>query len=146
MGARGPGGGVVSLCDLSAFEFLTLGGNATAWRLFSDDVRQFVVEDLRNRGMLIDTLQEYAAANLNAVAAAQRLFLHVNTVYYRLGRIAEKTRLDMHRFHDVQELLIAVRLAQQSADSGKQRRLVRRASHSVSSRRRPQETVPESPA
>ena len=117
MGARGPGGGVVSLCDLSAFEFLTLGGNATAWRLFSDDVRQFVVEDLRNRGMLIDTLQEYAAANLNAVAAAQRLFLHVNTVYYRLGRIAEKTRLDMHRFHDVQELLIAVRLAQQSAAS-----------------------------
>lgn len=118
-GARGPGGGVVSLCDLSAFEFLTLGGNATAWRLFSDDVRRFVVEDLTNRGMLIRTLQEYAVADLNAVGAAQRLFLHVNTVYYRLGRIAEKTGLDLHRFHDVLELLIAVRLAQQSADRGK---------------------------
>jgi sugar diacid utilization regulator len=47
---------------------------------------------------------------MNARVAAERLFIHVNTAYQRLDRIAERTGLDMRRFADVQELLAAVRL------------------------------------
>jgi DNA-binding PucR family transcriptional regulator len=59
---------------------------------------------------LIATLMEYAGCDLNAKAAARRLHPHVNTAYYRLDRIAERTGCDLRSFADVQELLIAVRL------------------------------------
>src|SRR6266536_537681 len=61
-------------------------------------------------GALIATLVEYAACDLNARTAAKRLHLHVNTAYYRLERIAERTGCDLRRLADVVELLIAVRL------------------------------------
>jgi DNA-binding PucR family transcriptional regulator len=47
---------------------------------------------------------------MNAKTAAERLHLHVNTIYYRLERIAERTGCDLRRLADVMELLIAVRL------------------------------------
>jgi len=73
-------------------------------------VRRFVEEDTAAGGALITTLVEFAASDLNAVAAAERLHMHVNTAYYRLDRIAERTGCDVRRLADVMELLIAVRL------------------------------------
>ena len=105
-------GGVLSLSELSAFDYLTLRGDATARRLVSPAVRRFVEEDAATGGALITTLLEYAAADLNVKVAAERLHVHVNTAHHRLSRIAEKTGCDVRRLADVQELLIAVRLAQ----------------------------------
>jgi sugar diacid utilization regulator len=53
---------------------------------------------------------EFAASDLNAKTAAEGLHLHVNTAYYRLERIAERTGCDLRRLADVMELLIAIRL------------------------------------
>lgn len=66
---------------------------------------------MANAGTLTSTLQAYAAANLNAKVAAQRLYIHVNTAHHRLARIEERTGRDLRNLADVQELLIAVRLA-----------------------------------
>jgi DNA-binding PucR family transcriptional regulator len=104
-------GGVLSLPDLSAFEFLTLRDDAVARRLIAPEIERFVAEDRDHGGQLIDTLLAYAEADLNAKAAAERLLIHVNTAHYRLGRIAEKTGCDLRRLPDVIDLLIAVRLA-----------------------------------
>jgi DNA-binding PucR family transcriptional regulator len=112
----GPHGGVFSLSDLTAFDYLTLGGGQTARRLIPPGVRRFVDEDLAEDGQLIATVLEYAAADLNAKAAAERLFIHTNTIHYRLGRIAEKTGCDMRRLSDVLDLLIAIKLAQPTAE------------------------------
>jgi hypothetical protein len=106
----GPEGGVLALPELSAFEYLTLRSDATARRLVSPRVRQFVEEDLAGDGVLTSTLLAYAAANLNAKVAAQRLYIHVNTAHHRLSRIEEKTGCDLRDLADVQDLLIAVRL------------------------------------
>jgi DNA-binding PucR family transcriptional regulator len=57
------------------------------------------------------TLIAYADANLNAKVASQRLYIHVNTAHNRLARIEEKTGCDLRDLADVQELLIAIRLA-----------------------------------
>jgi sugar diacid utilization regulator len=73
-------------------------------------VRRFVVEDATAGGALIATLAAYAEADLNAKVAAERLHLHVNTAYYRLERIADRTGYDLRRLADVVELLIAIRL------------------------------------
>jgi hypothetical protein len=104
-------GGVLSLPDLSAFEYLTLRGDDVARRLIAPEIEQFVAEDREHGGQLIDTLLAYAEADLNAKAAAERLLIHVNTAHYRLGRIAEKTGCDLRRLPDVIDLLIAIRLA-----------------------------------
>jgi PucR C-terminal helix-turn-helix domain/GGDEF-like domain len=104
-------GGVLSLPDLSAFEYLTLRGDDVARRLIAPEIERFVAEDRAHGGQLIETLLAYADADLNAKAAAEKLLIHVNTAHYRLGRIAEKTGCDLRRLPDVIDLLIAIRLA-----------------------------------
>jgi hypothetical protein len=102
--------GVLALPLLSSLDYLVLREDETARRLIRPQVRQFVADDLAAGGTLITTLVEFAACDLNAKTAAERLHLHVNTAYYRLERIAERTGCDLRRLADVMELLIAVRL------------------------------------
>jgi sugar diacid utilization regulator len=106
-----PVGGVMALADLSAFDYLTLRGDATARRLVAPAIKRFVEEDAAGGGALTATLLAYAEANLNTKVAAERLFIHVNTAHHRLSRIEEKTGCDLRDLADVQELLIAVKLA-----------------------------------
>ena len=102
--------GVLALPMLSAFDYLVLSQGQTAQRLIRPEVARFVTEDAAAGGALIATLAEYAACDLNAKTTAQRLHLHVNTAYYRLERIAERTGCDLRSLSDVVELLIAIRL------------------------------------
>lgn len=109
---RVAGGGVLSLPDLSAFEYLTLRNDDAARRLIAPEIESFVAEDRAHGGHLIDTLLAYADADLNAKAAAEALLIHPNTAHYRLARIAERTGSDLRRLPDVIDLLIAIRLTQ----------------------------------
>ena len=109
-GGLGGSPGVLALPLLTSLDYLVLREDETARRLIRPQVRQFVAEDLAAGGTLIATLVEFAACDLNAKTAAERLHLHVNTAYYRLERIAERTGCDLRRLADVMELLIAVRL------------------------------------
>ena len=106
----GGGPGVLALPALSSFDYLVLRDDTTARLLIRPEVARFVTEDRAAGGALIATLLEFAACDLNAKTAADRLHLHVNTAYYRLDRIAERTGCDLRRLADVMELLIAVRL------------------------------------
>lgn len=106
----GSGGGVLALPLLTSFDYLVLRDDETARRLIRPQVARFVADDAAAGGTLIATLTEYAACDLNAKTAARRLHLHVNTAYYRLERIAERTGCDLRRLADVVELLIAIRL------------------------------------
>ena len=101
---------MLALSTLSSFDYLVLREDETARRLIRPQVRQFVADDLAAGGTLITTLVEFAACDMNAKIAAERLHLHVNTAYYRLERIAGRTGCDLRRLADVMELLIAVRL------------------------------------
>ena len=103
-------GGVLSLADLTPFEYLTLREDAVARRMIDPRIERFVAEDRARGGSLIRTLVAYADADLNAKAAAEALLIHVNTAHHRLGRIADRTGRDLRRLSDVIDLLIAVRL------------------------------------
>jgi PucR C-terminal helix-turn-helix domain len=104
-------GGVLALPMLRAFEALTMFGHETARRLVSPEIRSFVEEDVEGGGLLTTTLLEYVAADLNATVAAESLYVHVNTVRYRLKKIAERTGCDLRRLSEVLDLLIAVQIA-----------------------------------
>ncbi|MGH3086159.1 MAG: helix-turn-helix domain-containing protein [Rubrobacteraceae bacterium] len=51
--------------------------------------------DLEHGSDLVHTLRVFFAANANASEAADRLFLHRNSLRYRLERIEELTGLDL---------------------------------------------------
>jgi PucR C-terminal helix-turn-helix domain/GGDEF-like domain len=105
------GGGVLSLAEMTPFEFLTLRSSHVARRLTDPAIAAFVREDRERGGMLIDTLEAYVAADLNVKAAAEALVIHVNTAHHRLARIEERTGRNLRRVMDVIDLLIAIRLA-----------------------------------
>lgn len=104
------GPGLVALGGMSALDYLTLNPDATATRLLAPAVRQFVADDLGSGGALLQTLHAYVAAALNARVTADDLHLHVNTVHYRLGRIAERTGCELRSIPDLIEILIAERM------------------------------------
>ena len=69
---------------------------------FSEDLVPFrglvepLVEHDRRRGSdLVKTLKTYFAAGANASEAADRLFLHRNSMAYRLERVGKLTGLDL---------------------------------------------------
>lgn len=112
----GPDGGVLALPALSAFDYLVSFRDATAQRLVSPKIQQFVQDDLEHGGVLTSTLLAYVDSNLNVKAMSQRLYIHANTAHYRINRIAEQTGLDLRKLDDVLELLVAIRLARPRGD------------------------------
>ncbi|WP_059173443.1 sugar diacid recognition domain-containing protein [Bacillus sp. FJAT-27445] len=55
-----------------------------------------------------DTLQAFFEHNLNIQATAEAMFLHRNTLIYRLSRIQEETGFDPKIFHDALTLQLAL--------------------------------------
>jgi hypothetical protein len=111
-----PDGGVLALETLSAFDCLAMFGRDVAWRHTAPALRRFVSEDRADGSVLVTTLRAYADADFNVKQAAAQLFVHPNTARYRLAKIEERTGLDLRRFADVQEILIAVRLDELAAE------------------------------
>lgn len=105
---------VLGLSRLSAFDYLVLHADETAQRLVSPAMWTFVEQDLAGGGALVETLETYLDADLNAKVVAQRLHMHVNSVYYRLNKVAEQTGCDLRRTVDVRDLSIAIRLVREA--------------------------------
>ena len=64
-------------------------------RPFRSLVRPLQVHDREHGSDLVRTLRAFFAANANASEAADRLYLHRNSLAYRLSRISELIGLDL---------------------------------------------------
>ena len=62
---------------------------------FAELVRPLAEHDRARRSDLVRTLRAYFAAGSNASEAADRMFLHRNSMLYRLERIGKLTGLDL---------------------------------------------------
>jgi DNA-binding PucR family transcriptional regulator len=62
---------------------------------FEELVRPLVEHDRERRSDLVRTLRAYFAAGANASEAADRMYLHRNSMLYRLARIQGLTGLDL---------------------------------------------------
>jgi DNA-binding PucR family transcriptional regulator len=107
-------GRTLALEQMTLVDRLTvmLASGAVPERLIADRVRAFIQDDLRKGGQLISTLRAYAGCDLNARRAAEALFVHRNTVLYRLQRVTELTGLDPHLLPQLLDLITAARLVQ----------------------------------
>ncbi len=102
--------GVVALAELSTLDYLVRRPDDTVRRLIQPRVRAFLAEDLAGDGVYSRSLEAFIEHDLNAREAARALHVHVNTMYYRLERISERTGCDLRRVDQMIELLLAVRV------------------------------------
>ena len=65
-------------------------------------------------GELLRTAAAYLECGRSLEASARTLFVHTNTVRYRLARIAEVTGYDLAQPHDADTVHLAIRLARLS--------------------------------
>jgi sugar diacid utilization regulator/putative methionine-R-sulfoxide reductase with GAF domain len=81
--------------DLGAWALLGGIGDQGRLRAFADEVLGVLVEhDATRRGHLVDTVRALVQSNFQIRPAAERLFVHPNTLRYRIARISELTGLD----------------------------------------------------
>lgn len=86
-------------------------------RLIPDKLREFVRADSRKGATLIETLIAYVNHDLNARRTAKALFVHPNTVLYRLRTVSARTGLDYRRASDLLDLVVAIRVLGLSLDA-----------------------------
>jgi PucR C-terminal helix-turn-helix domain/GGDEF-like domain len=103
-------GGVTALPRLSPFDYLILRNDETARRLLDPELRRFLDDDRGRGGVLCQTIQTFAEADLRLRETAERLHVHPNTAQYRLKRIQERTKRNPRRIADLIELLVAIQL------------------------------------
>jgi PucR C-terminal helix-turn-helix domain len=60
---------------------------------------EFLTESFEDRE-LIQTLQVYFECNLNVSLTAKKLYMHRNSVQYRIEKFIEKTGIDIKHFHE----------------------------------------------
>jgi sugar diacid utilization regulator len=104
-----PGRPIVSLSELSPFEHLV----ASADRPTRTSIAMEATPLTENgNGVLMGTLRAYLDADLDVSLTAETLYVHPNTVRYRLRRIGDLTGLDPQRFSGQVELLTIARLSE----------------------------------
>ncbi|GAA4210848.1 hypothetical protein GCM10022252_79210 [Streptosporangium oxazolinicum] len=103
-------GGVAALPLLSPFRYMALRADDVTRRLVDPRVEALLAEDRIRGGVLTETIQAFAEADLNSRAAAKALQIHHKTAQYRLRRVEELTGLNPRRIHNLIDLLIAIEL------------------------------------
>jgi DNA-binding PucR family transcriptional regulator len=91
-----------------------LHASPTAQRILKQTLRPLIDYDATRKGALIDTLRAYLRTRLNITKSAATLYVHPNTVVYRLRKIKEVCGRDPD---DPDDLLI-LSLALKHADLG----------------------------
>jgi hypothetical protein len=70
-----------------------------------------VIEAIEDKELL-QTIDAFLYANLNASSTAKKLFIHRNSLQYRLEKLLEKTGLDIRTFSNAAFIYIAIMLVQ----------------------------------
>ncbi|QXE02657.1 CdaR family transcriptional regulator [Terribacillus sp. DMT04] len=69
---------------------------------------QHILQGIDTDEELLRTIQTYFACNQNLTLTAKKLFIHRNSLHYRLEKLTERTGLDIRRFQDAFALYFAI--------------------------------------
>jgi len=105
-------GGVVRFSELGVNRLIA-NQSAEEIRAFVEEVFQPLWAQKAKRPELEKTLLVYMACNQSAREAADRLHIHINTLYQRLRKIEELLGVDLRQPGDVLKLQLACYLRQQ---------------------------------
>lgn len=62
---------------------------------------------------LLKTVETFIACNLNVSVTAKELYMHRNSLQYRLDKFTEKTGIDIRQFHQAMTVLLAISINKQ---------------------------------
>jgi hypothetical protein len=96
---------VISLAVLPAIQHLLTGATLTTRLHLLEKARMIRGLPATERQTMRETLQGFAAANLNVTRGAAELHIHENTLRYRLRRLRQRTGHDPQSFAGLLELL-----------------------------------------
>jgi DNA-binding PucR family transcriptional regulator len=89
---------------------LGLHDQAEVRRFYNETLGRLVDYDREHNTDLVDTLRAFFEQNANASETARKLFVHRNTLNYRLRRIAEIVGLDLDNADTRLALQVALRI------------------------------------
>jgi sugar diacid utilization regulator len=89
-------------------ECALISSDATVKAMIMSKARRLTALPSDELAMVKATVRAFAASDLNVNRAATALFVHANTVRYRLGRIAEATGYDPRTFVGLLELVCLI--------------------------------------
>jgi hypothetical protein len=102
---------VVTSDEVASHELLLATVPASVLRSFRERLLgPLVAYDDRHRAELLPTLREFLACSGSWNACAAKLYVHVNTVRYRIRRIEELTGRDLSRLDDQVDFFLALRI------------------------------------
>jgi hypothetical protein len=97
---------VSAISDIPVQRLLLYFGGEDLQRLLPKWASAFFAADDNAHGALVATLRAYADADMNVLKAAEKLGVHPNTIYSRLQRVCDLTRLEPRSFGGLGELLV----------------------------------------
>ena len=110
----GAGAGAVSVVtsdEVASHELLLASVPGSVLRSFRDRLLgPLVAYDERHRAELLPTLREFLACSGSWHACAATMYVHVNTVRYRIRRIEELTGRDLSSLDDQVDFFLALRI------------------------------------
>ena len=112
--ASGPAPAAVSVVtsdEVASHELLMASVPGTVLRSFRERLLgPLLAYDERHRAELLPTLREFLACSGSWNACAARMYVHVNTVRYRIRRIEELTGRDLSSLDDQVDFFLALRI------------------------------------
>jgi hypothetical protein len=102
---------VMTSDEVASHELLLATVPASVLRSFRERLLgPLLAYDDRHRAELLPTLREFLACSGSWNACAARMYVHVNTVRYRIRRIEELTGRDLSRLEDQVDFFLALRI------------------------------------
>ena len=113
---RAGAGTTLSLPNLSIVDRMAVlfPSGADSSRIVDRATREFLEEDEANGGDLAATVRAYVENKFSSRKAAKELYVHPNTVLYRLRRIGESLGIDLQNAPEAIDLGLASRLLRHS--------------------------------
>jgi DNA-binding PucR family transcriptional regulator len=102
---------VVTSDEVASHELLMASVPGAVLRSFRERLLgPLLAYDERHRAELLSTLREFLACSGSWNACAARMYVHVNTVRYRIRRIEELTGRDLSSLDDQVDFFLAMRI------------------------------------
>jgi hypothetical protein len=96
--------------DLGIYQPLFLQEMNYIYKYCSNTLGKLIEHDCKNDGELLPTLRKLLDTGGNNKATADQLYIHVNTLYYRINKIEQILNIDLARMNARVELYTAIKV------------------------------------
>lgn len=101
---------VMHYLDLGVFKLINFQDTTLLKQFCSETLRKLLEHDRTNKGELLQTLRALFDTNFDVNDAAQKMYIHFNTLRYRIKKIEEMTGMKLEQLQDKLNLFVAVKL------------------------------------